>query len=76
MKPEPPPQPTLYRPQRPPIKFSCLGTKSFEARIENSVFRIRDVREVVRLKGHNDYHHLDFHTSGLFRVCYRILSRK
>ena len=61
MKPEPPPQPPLYRPPRPPIKFSFLGTKSFEVRIENSVFINRDLKEIVKLKSHNDYYYLDFH---------------
>ena len=32
MKPEPPPQPPLYRPSRPPIKLSFLGTTSFKLR--------------------------------------------
>ena len=41
MIPEPPPQPPLYRPPRPPIKLSFLGTTSFERRtlVRSGLFR-------------------------------------
>ena len=64
MKPEPPPQPPLYRPPRHSIKFSFLGTKSFEERIVYSVFRIQDLKEIVKLKSHNDYCYLNFHCNN------------
>ena len=40
MKPEPPPQPPLYRPSRPPIKLSFLGTTSFELRTSKGLFGV------------------------------------
>ena len=50
--PEPPPPPPLYRPPRPPIRLSFLGTTSFERRTGNkgnNSFSFGDDRSVFRL---------------------------
>ena len=57
MKPEPPPQPPLYRPSRPSIRLSFLGTASYEARTsDRSVFRNRDLINILELKNHRPFY--------------------
>ena len=65
IKPEPPPQPPLYRPSRPPIRLSFIGTTSFRLRTgkpgmlgsweDRSVFRNRDLKKITELKSHLYY---------------------
>ena len=72
MKPEPPPQPPLYRPSQPPIKLSFVGTHSFELRTnpgavfgeDKSVFRSQDRKKIKELKSHF-YHWHDYFSRGL-----------
>ena len=79
LKPEPPPQPPLYRPSRPSIKLSFVGTNSFALRTSNrcpgapfgaapawedgSVFRSRDLNKIKELKSHF-YYWLHYYVSG------------